>query len=170
MGVLFIAAVLVTTLDVSLYVPTPIEAVVVMLEVAEVKKDDVVYDLGCGNGQIIVLASASYGCRSVGIDIDPECVRVSKANVKRNGVEDLVRVYEQDARKVDLESATVVTCYLMPDLLVQLKSVFAKMKTGSRVICYDKAIPGIKVTKTIEIRGHSIYLYRTPLVACSGST
>jgi len=156
--------------DVSLYAPTPIEAVVVMLETAEVKKDDVVYDLGCGNGRIIVLASASYGCQSVGVDIDPECVRVSKANAKRNGVEDLVRVYEQDARKVDLKSASVVTCYLMPDLLAQLKPVFATMKEGSRIICYDKAIPGTKVVKTVKIRGHSIYLYRTPLVACSGST
>jgi len=156
--------------DVSLYAPTPIKAVVVMLDTAEVKKSDVVYDLGCGNGQIVVMASAVYGCKSVGVDTDPECVRVSKANAKRNGVEHLAQVYEQDARKVNLKPASVVTCYLMPELLVQLKPVFGKMKEGSRIVCYDKAIPGIKAEKTVEVEGHAVYLYRTPLVACSGST
>ena len=89
---LMICAVL--SADISLFVPTPLDVVVEMLKLAEVQKDDIVYDLGCGDGRIVILASKIYKCRSVGIDIDESCVKDAQDNVHLNGVEDLVRIYE----------------------------------------------------------------------------
>src|SRR5512145_1661816 len=89
------------------YVPTPQEVVDKMLELAEVKKDDVVYDLGCGNGIIVVTAAKKYGCKSFGFDIDPQRIKESNENVKKNGVENLVTIKEQDIFELDLTPASV---------------------------------------------------------------
>lgn len=103
-----------------IYVPTPYEVVEKMLEVAQVKKGDVVYDLGCGDGRIVVTAAKKYGVRAVGFDIDPERIKEARENVRKNGVEDLVRIEQKDIFTLDLSEATVVTLYLLPQLNVKL--------------------------------------------------
>jgi len=99
-----------------IYVPTPQAVVEKMLEMAEVKKGDVVYDLGCGDGRIVVTAAKKYGVRAYGFDIDPERVKESLANVKANNVEHLVTIRQADIFTLDLRPANVVTLYLLPSL------------------------------------------------------
>src|SRR5438105_1483421 len=98
------------------YVPTTDEAVQTMLKLAEVKKSDVVYDLGCGDGRIVIAAAVTYGARGVGIDIDPDRIREAKENAKKAHVEDLVRFEEKDLFQADFREATVVTLFLLPSI------------------------------------------------------
>ena len=114
------------------FVPTPPEVVDKMLELAAVKKDDVVYDLGCGDGIIVVTAAKKHGCKAVGFDIDPERIKESRDSVKAGGVEKLVTIEEKDIFKVDLSPASVVTLYLLPELNVKLIPQLEKLKEGSR--------------------------------------
>src|SRR5204863_6551285 len=102
------------------YVPTPQGVVDRMLETAKVKKTDVVYDLGCGDGRIVVTAAKKYGCKAVGIDLDPQRVGEARDNVARQGVEHLVTVRQGDIFRLDLSRATVVTLFLLPDVNVRL--------------------------------------------------
>ena len=97
-----------------IYVPTPQPVVDKMLELAKVKKSDVVYDLGCGDGRIVVTAAKKYGVKAVGFDIDPKRVKEAQENVKKNGVEDLVTIEQKDIFTLDLSPANVVTLYLLP--------------------------------------------------------
>src|SRR5262245_35998076 len=101
-----------------------------MLEVAGVGEKDVVYDLGCGDGRILVEAARKYGARGVGIDIDPARVMEARENVKKNGVERLVRIEQGDLFKVDLSPATVVTLYLLPELNARLVPQLEKLQNG----------------------------------------
>jgi len=158
--------------DVSLYAPTPVEAVEAMLKLAEVTESDIVYDLGCGDGRVLVFASKLYGCRSVGIDIDPECVAAATRSVNANCLWDLARVYEGDILEMDFGRATVVTLYLMPNLLVKLKPQLDKLSPGMRIVCFEKPIPKTKPSRRVKVSGHTLYLYWTPLVAIqsTGST
>src|SRR5688572_3402031 len=103
------------TLDV-IFVPTPQEAVDRMLELAEVKKGDLVYDLGCGDGRIVVTAAKKFGARGIGFDVDPQRIKESTENVRTNGVEKLVSIKQQDIFTLDLSKADVVTLYLLPSL------------------------------------------------------
>jgi len=163
----------ITAPDVSLYAPTPVEAVEAMLKLAEVTESDIVYDLGCGDGRVLVFASHLYGCRSVGYDIDPDCVAAANRNINVNSVWDLSRAHEGDILKVDFDDATVVTLYLMEDLLEKLKPKLDEQLTpGTRIVCFEKPIPGVKPTRQVKVSDHTLYLYRTPLVPikCTGST
>lgn len=126
------------------YVPTPQSIVDKMLEMAEVKKGDVVYDLGCGDGRIVVTAAKKYGVKAVGFDISPERVRESIANVKSNRVEHLVTIKEADIFTLDLREANVVTLYLLPALNVKLMPQLAKLKPGSRIVSHDFDMAGAK--------------------------
>ncbi len=160
--------------DVSLYAPTPVEAVEAMLELAEVTESDIVYDLGCGDGRVLVFASKLYRCRAVGYDIDPVCVAAATRNINANCLWDLARVDEGDVLEADFSRATVVTLYLMPDLLRELmrKGKFDTLTPGTRIVCFEKPIPGAKPSRKVKVSGHTLYLYRTPLVAIksTGST
>ena len=126
------------------YVPTPQFIVDRMLEMAEVKKGDVVYDLGCGDGRIVVTAAKKYGVKAVGFDINPERVSESIANVKSNKVEHLVTIKEADIFTLDLSEASVVTLYLLPSLNVKLMPQLAKLKPGSRIVSHDFDMAGAK--------------------------
>jgi SAM-dependent methyltransferase len=151
-----------------LYVPTPQEIVDQMLEMAEVKKGDVLYDLGCGDGRIMVTAAKKYGCKAVGFDIDPDRIKDSKANIEKNKVEKLVTVKQEDIFTLDLSEASVITLYLLPQLNVRLIPQFEKLKPGSRIVSHYFDMKGVKPTKHVWARDrfgsiHPIYLWVTPL-------
>lgn len=133
------------------YVPTPQEVVDRMLELAEIKKGDVVYDLGCGDGRIVVTAAKKYGVKAVGFDINPERVKESLANVKSNKVEHLVTIKEADIFTLDLSEANVVTLYLLPDLNVRLMPQLQKLKPGSRIVSHDFDMRGAKPVKVERV-------------------
>jgi len=126
------------------YVPTPQKVVDKMLEMAEIKKGDVVYDLGCGDGRIVVTAAKKYGVKAVGFDINPERIKESLANVKANKVEHLVTIKQADIFTLDLREATVVTLYLLPGLNVKLMPQLEKLKPGSRIVSHDFDMRGAK--------------------------
>ncbi|HZY90525.1 MAG TPA: TIGR03000 domain-containing protein [Gemmataceae bacterium] len=151
-----------------IYVPTPRAVVDKMLRMAEVKKGDVVYDLGCGDGRIVVTAAKKYGCKSVGFDIDPDRVKEANANVRKDGVGDLVTIKQEDIFKQDLSKASVVTLYLLPELNVRLIPQLEKLKPGSRIVSHDFPMKGVKPKQVFNMSGddgreHTIYLWVTPL-------
>jgi len=126
------------------FVPTPQKVVDRILELAEIRPGDVVYDLGCGDGRIVVTAAKRYGVEATGFDIDPERIQDSLANVRTNEVDRLVTIRQQDIFTLDLREASVVTLYLLPDLNVQLMPQLAQMKPGSRILSHDFDMEGAK--------------------------
>jgi uncharacterized protein (TIGR03000 family) len=148
------------------FVPTPQEVVDKMLELAEVKKGDVVYDLGCGDGRIVVTAAKKYGCKATGFDIDPERVKESLDNVKKNHVENLVRIRQADVFTLDLRPASVVALYLLPQLNVKLMPQLAQLKPGSRIVSHDFDMRGAKPKREVKVmvdgEEHTIYLWTVP--------
>ena len=146
-----------------IYVPTPPEVVEEMLKLADVKKGDVLYDLGSGDGRIPVTAARKYGIRAVGIDIDPERIREAKDNAARNGVEHLVRFRQEDLFKADFREATVVTLYLLPDLNVKLRPrLWSELKPGARVVSHQFDMADWKPEKEVELNGRTIYFWTIP--------
>ena len=125
------------------YVATPHDVVSKMLEMAKVTKDDVVYDLGCGDGRFIVTAAKKTGCKGRGYDLDPARVAESKENAKKAKVESRVEIFQQDIFEVDLTPASVITLYLLPRLNQRLIPQLEKMKAGTRIVCHDFESPGI---------------------------
>ncbi len=148
------------------FVPTPQVVVDKMLELAEVGKDDVLFDLGCGNG-IIVVSAAEKGARAVGFDVDPQRIRETEQNIRRHGVGDRAQALQQDIFTLDLSDADVVTLYLLPSLNEKLIPQLEKLKPGARVVSHDFVMGGIKPTKIAKVRGptrdHTVYLWRAPL-------
>ena len=150
------------------YVPTPNDVVDKMLEMAQVKKGDVVYDLGCGDGRIVV-AAAKKGDKATGYDISPERVKEARANVEKNKVEKLAEIIEQDIFTLDLSKANAITLYLLPSLNVRLIPQLEKLKPGSHIVSHDFDMEGVKpdreVTMTSQEDGqsHKIYLWTVPL-------
>lgn len=155
------------------YVPTPENVVDKMLEVANVKKGDVLYDLGCGDGRIVVTAAKKLGIKAYGFDLDPQRIKESKENAKSAGVEHLVTFEQKDIFDVDLSPATVVTLYLLPELNVRLIPQLEKLKPGSRIVSHDFDMEGVTYEKwwtviakdhqTPRDREHYVYLWKTPL-------
>lgn len=145
------------------FVPTPQEAVDRMLEMAEIKKGDVVYDLGCGDGRIVVTAAKKYGVKAFGFDIDPERVKESRENVRKNGVENLVTIKQADIFTLDLSEANVVTLYLLPSLNVKLIPQLEKLKPGSRIVSYSFDMDGVEPVQVVNNDEHTIYKWVTPL-------
>ena len=152
-----------------IFVPTPQNVVDKMLELAQVKKDDLLYDLGCGDGRIVVTAAKRYGCRAVGYDIDPECVELSIQNVQKNNVGHLVKIEQKDIFTLDLSEASVIALYLLPSLNVKLFPQLEKLRPGSRIISHEFRMRGVKPDKIIKLHSnydqqeHKIYLWTTPL-------
>lgn len=152
-----------------IFVPTPQDVVEKMLELAAVTKDNVVADLGCGDGRIPVTAAKKYGCKALGWDIDKECVRLSLETVKKEGVEKLVRIERADIFDVDLSGVSVATLYLGPDLNVKLIPQLEKMKPGSRIVSHAFDMPGVKPDKVISVTSaedditRKLYLWTIPL-------
>ncbi len=151
-----------------LFVPTPYDVVEKMLELAEVKRSDLLYDLGCGDGRIVITAATKYGCKCVGYDIDPVRVTESLDNVKKQNMQRLVRIEQRDVFTLDLSEANVITLYLLESLNVKLIPQLEKLKPGTRIVSHDFGMQNIvnpekTVTMNADGRQHTIYLWITPL-------
>jgi SAM-dependent methyltransferase len=119
------------------FAPTPQEVVDRMLELAEVSQSDLIYDLGSGDGRIVITAARRYGARAIGFEIDPLLVTHSQRRIKEAGLEDLAEIREQDIRTVDLSPASVVTIYLYPRANLRLRAaIIQQLKPGSRVVSH----------------------------------
>jgi hypothetical protein len=147
------------------YVPTPQEVVERMLELAQVKKGDVVYDLGSGDGRIVITAAQKYGVRAIGFEIDPVRITESRENIKKAGIGNLVEIRQQDIRTVDLSPATVLTMYLLPEVNLMIRpNIWGQMQPGSRVVSHDFDMGDWKPLKTVTIKDshnweHTLYLW-----------
>lgn len=154
----------------SVFVSTPQDVVEKMLETAAVKKSNVIYDLGSGDGRIVIAAAKKHGCRAVGYEIDPELVKLSRENAVKAGVERLVTIEQTDVFTLDLSPADMIAVYLLPKQLEKLIPQLKKLKPGSRIVSHQFQIPGVKPDKTIEVKsaedgdGHTIHLWTAPLV------
>ncbi len=154
------------------FVPTPTDVVDKMLELAEVKKGDVVYDLGSGDGRIVIRAAQKYGVRAVGIEMDRLLLDKARKDAKAAGVSHLVEFRAEDAMKVDLTKATVVTLYMLPWFNEAMKPSFKKyLQPGARIVAHDFAIEGWEPDKTVKlpdpekkvgglIHYHTLFLWR----------
>jgi ubiquinone/menaquinone biosynthesis C-methylase UbiE len=134
------------------FVPTPMAAVERMIAMADIKTGELVYDLGCGDGRIVVAAAQRYGVRAVGVDINPERVVESRANAVTAGVENLVSIQQADIFTLDLSEADVVFLYLTPRLNERLMPQLRKLKPGSRIISYEFDMGNAKPVELVRER------------------
>ncbi len=145
------------------YVPTRQAVVDAMLEVAGVKKSDVVYDLGSGDGRIVITAAKNFGSRGVGIDINPDLVKQARENAEKEKVSDKVTFIQGDLFDFDFSKATVVTLYLLPEINLKLRPILWKqLKPGTRVVSHSFSMGDWTPEKTIEVDGARVYFWRIP--------
>ena len=154
------------------FVPTPMEVVDKMLALAEVKHGDVLYDLGSGDGRIVIRAAQKYRIRAVGIEMDRLLLDKARRDAKASGVSELVQFRDEDALKADISGATIVTLYMLPWFNQRMKSSFQRMLTpGARIVAHDFGIEGWQPEKTVTLPGyelrpggykhqHTLYLWR----------
>ena len=135
-----------------IYVPTSQAVVDKMLEMAKVKKDDIVFDLGCGDGRIVCTAAKKYGAKGVGVDIDPARIKDCMETMKKFGVtKELVDIRQGDALKVkDLERATVIMLYMLPEFMEKLEPQLKRLKPGTRVVAHDYPFPKTEPDQVVE--------------------
>jgi len=144
------------------FVPTPQEVVDKMIEIAGVKKGDVVYDLGSGDGRIVITA-AKKGAKAVGFEIDGDLVKQSRDNIRKAGVQEQAEIRQQDILTVDLSAASVVTMYLLPDVNLKLKpNILSQLKPGSRVVSHAFDMGDWKPDRTERVEGRTLYLWTIP--------
>lgn len=142
------------------YVPTPENVVEEMLRLARPTASDVVYDLGCGDGRILIAAATTYGARGFGVDIDPLRVREARENAEKAGVSLLVTFREGDLFQTDLRKATVVTLYLLPSVNLRLRpKLFEELAPGTRVVSHNYHMGDWPPERTINIGNHFVYFW-----------
>ena len=146
------------------YLATPEDVVERMLTLAETSSQDVVYDLGCGDGRIPIAAAKKYGARGVGLDIDPKLIELAKANAKAAGVEKLVEFRVQNVLEADISGATVVTLYLLSSSNERLRPMLQQqLKPGARIVSHafsmGRSWPADKVDQFVSARGDEVTLY-----------
>jgi ribosomal protein L11 methylase PrmA len=149
------------------YVPTHERIVSEMLKIANVGKNDVLYDLGCGDGRIPITAAKRFGTRGVGVDIDPERVTEARAGAVKEGVADRVKFFQQDLFETDIKDATVVTLYLLPDVNLKLRpKLLSDLKPGTRVVSHNYDMGDWQPEKTITVKlpdgEHTVYFWVVP--------
>ena len=146
-----------------IYVPTPQEVVDKMLLMAAVKEGDVLYDLGSGDGRIVVTAAKRYKVRGVGIDIDPQRIREAKENARVAGVTDLVQFRNEDLFQTNISEATVVTLYLLESLNEKLRpKLLRDLKPGTRIVSHAFRMGSWEPERTEEVNGNMIYFWTVP--------
>ena len=151
------------------YVGTAYDLVSRMLQMAGVKKDDLVVDLGCGDGRMLVLAAQKYGSRGIGYDIDPIMVKASRENARVNKVDGLVKIIQADIFTVDISRADVLPLYLLPEMNLRLLPQLETLKPGSRLVLHNYDLEGFVPDKVETVisnednSSHTLYLYHTPL-------
>ncbi|MEO8271583.1 MAG: PQQ-binding-like beta-propeller repeat protein, partial [Aureliella sp.] len=156
-------------IPIAIFVPTPHDVVAKMLEMAQLSKDDVLTDLGSGDGRILVEAAKQYKCRAIGIELDEDLVALSKEKISESNVNTLVTIKMADLFETDFSKASVVTAYVYRDMLQRLIPQFKKLKSGSRIITHQFDIPGFRPAKTLKFDSqetgaeHTIYLWTIPL-------
>jgi SAM-dependent methyltransferase len=135
------------------YMPTHEKVVAEMLKVAKVGKDDILYDLGSGDGRIVITAAKEFGARGVGVDIDPDLIREARENAVKAGVADKVKFLQQDLFETDIREATVVTLYLLPEINRRLRpKLLSDLKPGTRVVSHNHDMGDWKPDKTLRVR------------------
>lgn len=154
--------------DLAPYVPTPAVVVDKMLELAKVGPNDILFDLGCGDGRIVITAAKKFGTKGVGIDLDPRRIAESNEGAREAGVENLVEFRLQDVMKADFTGATIVTLYLLPESNSLLRPLLeAQLKPGAAVVTHNYSIPGWQSKETNYVslqdekgQDHTIFVYK----------
>ncbi|MGH8771895.1 MAG: SAM-dependent methyltransferase [Burkholderiales bacterium] len=145
------------------YVPTPEPVVAKMLDLAEVGPNDVVYDLGSGDGRIVITAAKERGAQGIGVDIDPERIKEARENAKTAGVTDRVKFVEGDLFEMDLSDATVVTLYLLSTINMKLRpKLLSELKPGSRIVSHSFDMGDWEPLETAEVEGRKVYYWVIP--------
>jgi precorrin-6B methylase 2 len=145
------------------YVPTTEEVVEVMMRLGEVDKNDVVYDLGSGDGRLPITAAKKHGARGLGVDIDPNRVREARENAKAAGVEDKVKFVQGDLFQTDIGEATVVTLYLLPSVNLKLRpKLLSELKPGTKVVSHNYDMGDWKPEQTVNVGNHVVYVWTIP--------
>jgi cyclopropane fatty-acyl-phospholipid synthase-like methyltransferase len=145
------------------YVPTPMEVVKGMLNLAKVKKGDLVIDLGCGDGRIVVDAAASFGARGIGYDLNPARIKEALENAQKAGVEKETKFILKNLFEADIKEASVVTLYLLPSVNEKLKPrLLEELKPGTRVVSHSFTMPDWPAKETLEVNGRTLYLWIIP--------
>jgi SAM-dependent methyltransferase len=156
------------------FVATPQDVVERMLEIAGVTKNDVLYDLGCGDGRIVVTAARKYGCKAVGYDLDPLRLEEARRNAARHGVSRLVTIERKDVLRADLQEATVVTLYLGTEINARLIPQLGKLRPGARIVSHGFGLEDLPPDKTVDMISradgleHTLYFWTCPLPARGG--
>jgi SAM-dependent methyltransferase len=156
------------------YIPSPQDVVDTMLEAADLDENDVVFDLGCGDGRIVITAAKRYGCRGVGFEYDPKIAELARANVEKEGVADLVSIEERDIftiESAELNRASVITLYLLPWMNEKLQPTLERLEPGKVILSHDWDLPGIEPDRIARLDSqfddarveHRIYVWTTPL-------
>jgi SAM-dependent methyltransferase len=142
------------------YVPTPTEIVEEMMKLGNVHNGDVLYDLGCGDGRIVVMAAQKFGVHGTGIDLNPERIKEANENARQAGVTDKVKFIEQNLFDADVHDATVVTLYLLPQVNLKIRPMLLKqLKVGSRIVSHQFDMGEWQPDKKVDISWRSIYLW-----------
>lgn len=145
-----------------IYVPTPQEVVEAMLGAARVGPNDVLYDLGSGDGRIPITAARRFGTRGVGFDIDPRRIAEARANAERAKVADRVNFVQADLFEQDLSQATVITLYLLPSLNMKLRPRLLALKPGTRIVSHDFDMGDWAPEQTIRVGNRNVYMWTVP--------
>ncbi|BAU48416.1 RNA methyltransferase [Sulfurifustis variabilis] len=145
------------------YVPTPEEVVRGMLELAKIGPDDLVYDLGSGDGRIVIMAAKEFGARGVGVDIDPDRIAEANENARAAGVADKVRFIQSDLFEVDLRPATAVTLYLLPEVNLRLRpKLLEELRPGTPVVSHRFDMGDWTPEAERNFDGRTVYLWHVP--------
>ena len=142
------------------FVPTPEEVVDGMLKLGSVHKGDVLYDLGCGDGRIVIAAAKKYGIHAVGVDIDPQRIREAEENARKAGVTNRVKFIEKSFYDVDISPATIVTLYLLPSVNMKLRpKLWKELKPGTRIVSHSFDMGDWKPDKETDVNGRRLYFW-----------
>ncbi|MBW3544414.1 MAG: class I SAM-dependent methyltransferase [Bacteroidetes bacterium] len=145
------------------YVPTRQEVVKGMLEMASVTENDVLYDLGCGDGRIVITAARDFGAKGTGVDIDPKRIGEANENARQAGVADKVKFMQGNLFEMDFRDATVVTLYLLPDINMKLRPILLEqLKPGTRIVSHAFDMGDWEPEKTITVEGSTLYFWTIP--------